>query len=459
MHETDYHEPLGWTGALIEPGNGIFRSCMSGTAEDPTRSFAWAPVSPDQPRLLVFWEGGSRSVPLEAGTSLVLGRGDGCDLQVLHPSVSRRHLRCHAGPPIRIEDLGSSRGTRVDGGLIGTAPVAVEPGQIIEAGGAIVIVQAAPGATPNPPALGSTPDAPSPEAAAIDLDRLVTLVARSNLSVLVVGETGAGKEVMAERIHRTSARASGPFLKLNCAAFPQALLESELFGHEKGAFTGAVHAKLGLIESAERGTVLLDEIGEMPLDVQAKLLRTLESREVRRIGALRPVTVDVRFLAATHRDLAQLVSEGRFRQDLLFRLNGVTIPVSPLRARPGRILTLAKEMLNGAPLTAAAEAALLHYSWPGNVRELRNVIERARVLADGRPIDVPHLLLDAPAPLSAAPAPSLPAKLEDYEREQVIRALHEHNGNQTRAAAALGISRRALINRIEAYNLPRPRKG
>ncbi len=430
---------------------------MSRLSEDPTRSFAWSNAAPDQPRLLVFWEGGSSLRPLEPGQTLVVGRGDDCDVQVLDPSVSRRHAKVHVGPPVRIEDLGSSRGTRIGARMIGRTPVVIEPGHVIELGGAMVIVQQ--------PAL--LPRGAGPEAASgpMALDRLVSLVARSQLSVLILGETGAGKEMMAERIHRMSPRSSGPFVKLNCAAFPETLLESELFGHEKGAFTGAVQAKPGLIESADRGTLLLDEIGEMPPGTQAKLLRALESREVRRVGSVRPLTVDVRFLSATHRDVTRLVEEGRFRQDLLFRLNGVSIPVPPLRDQPGRILALARELLAAAaerasvpvpPLSPGAESALLRHAWPGNVRELRNVVERALVLADGTAIDAHHLLLDAAA---LPQAPSLGAKIDAYEREQITLALEQAKGNQTRAAAALGISRRALINRIEAYGLPRPRKA
>ena len=436
---------------------------MTRLADDPTRSAALPSTRPEQPRLLVFWEGGSTSAPFETGTSLVIGRGDDCDVQVLHPSVSRRHARVTSGPPDRIEDLGSSRGTRVQGALVGKNPVAVLPGQLVEIGGAFVVFQR-PAEAHLPSRAGAGAGAGAGESEPISIDRLVALVAKSQLPVLIVGETGAGKEVMAERIHAASTRANGPFVKLNCAAFPEALLESELFGHEKGAFTGAVQAKPGLIEMADRGTLLLDEIGEMPPSTQAKLLRTLETREVRRVGAVRSFTVDVRILSATHRDLPALVASGGFRQDLLFRLNGITIPVAPLRQEPGRILALAKELLSRAAhaanarapaLTPAAEAALLRHSWPGNVRELRNVIERAVVLAEGRAIDAPHLLLGA----GAAPAsPSLGDKLEAYEREQIIAALKEANGNQTRAAAALGMSRRALINRMEAYALPRPRK-
>lgn len=427
---------------------------MSRLADEPTRSFAWSDVSPDATRVHVFWEGGSASARLETGKSVLVGRADDCDLQVLHPSVSRHHAKIHGGPPALVEDLGSSRGTRINGEILGKKAAVVHPGQLVELGGAMLLVQE-PSKTPA--------SAPRPEAM-LAADRLVPLVARSQLSVLIVGETGSGKEVMAERIHQSSLRASGPFVKLNCAAFPDTLLDSELFGHERGAFTGALQGKRGLIESADKGTLLLDEIGEMSPDTQAKLLRTLESREVRRVGSVEPFTVDVRFLAATHRDLESLVREGRFRQDLLFRLNGITIPVPPLREQPGRILELARELLvrggagRGAVLTAAAEAALLHHAWPGNIRELRNVVERALVLAEGGPVDAAHLLLGGGPPSSSASAPTLGDKLDAYERDQIVAALEEAKGNQTRAAAILGMSRRALINRIESYGLPRPRK-
>lgn len=436
---------------------------MSDLADAPTSTEVWSAAGP---RVHVLWDGGAASSSLPEGKELVVGRGDGCAIQVLHPSVSRRHLRLVGGAPISIEDLGSSRGTRVDGQpLVGRA--ALRPGQVVEFGGALLVVQVNADDAPSSSVPSSTsslpPRAPATTAAkSIAVERLVPLVAKSNLSVLITGETGAGKEVMADRIHRLSLRAAGPFVKLNCAALPESLLESELFGHERGAFTGAVQAKLGLIETADKGTLLLDEIGEMPAGTQAKLLRVLESREVRRVGSVRPTIVDVRVLAATHRDLDSLVRRGEFRQDLLFRLNGVTLTVPPLRDRPGELLELARRFASAAagalahePFTSAAEAALLRHTWPGNIRELRNVVERAIVLAEGDAIDVHHLLLGQESNPGGA---SLEAKVADYERAQIVEALDREDGNQTRAAAALGMSRRTLINRIEAYGIARPRK-
>ncbi len=387
---------------------------------------------------------------------MTVGRAEDCDLQILHPSVSRRHARIHAGPPLTVEDLGSSNGIRIDGELVTRQQRPVRPGQVVEIGAAMVVFQGI-----------AEADAPAPKPPGkIDLDRFVALIAKSQLPVVILGETGSGKEVMAERIHATSSRASGPFVKLNCAAFPEALLESELFGHEKGAFTGATQAKPGLIESADRGTLLLDEIGEMPAAAQATVLRVLESHEVRRVGGLRSFPVDVRILSATNRDLEALVAEGRFRQDLFYRLNGVSVVVPPLRERRQQIVAIARDLLARAAaqagtappkLTRSAEATLVHHAWPGNVRELRNVIQRALVVSDGQPIDSHHLLLGEGVAVSETS--SLGDQLSAYEKDQILRALESSQGNQTRAAALLGMSRRALINRLEAYGLPRPRKG
>jgi DNA-binding NtrC family response regulator len=316
--------------------------------------------------------------------------------------------------------------------------------------------------------------------------RDAAVIAPSATRVLITGESGVGKEVIAELIHAWSPRASGPFVRVNCAAIPENLLESELFGYERGAFTGAQIAKPGLLESAERGTVLLDEIGELPMSIQVKLLRALESRQVLRLGALRPRPIDVRFIAATHRDLEVLAVMGSFRSDLLYRLNGITIVVPPLRARPGEIPALARLFVGeacaraGAPpldITPDALALLSSYRWPGNVRELRNVVERAALLANGGDIDVQHISFGkaggepprAPLPPSpsVAPPPNLPpgpgrseaGRDGDSERDRILEALKRTAGNQTEAAKLLGMTRRMLVYRLDQLAVARPRRG
>ncbi len=325
-------------------------------------------------------------------------------------------------------------------------------------------------------------------------------VADSTMSVLILGETGVGKEVCAEALHRQSSRAAQKLLRLNCAALSETLLESELFGYERGAFTGAAKSKPGLLETAQGGTVFLDEIGEIPSSTQVKLLRVLEERKVQRIGALEPRDIDVRFVSATNRDLEVEVRAGRFRQDLLFRLNTFTLHIPPLRQRVPEILPLATEFLARAradlghrdapPLSAAVVATLERYAWPGNIRELRNVMERAAVLAGGGPNVLEHLPLDkmnatvvpslpslrasAPAdngaldldalptgriePPARRPTDSLHDEVRELERDRIVSALDECAGNQTQAAKRLGISRGTLIKRLDAYGIPRPRK-
>jgi DNA-binding NtrC family response regulator len=319
--------------------------------------------------------------------------------------------------------------------------------------------------------------------------KLVDQVARGQINVLVTGETGVGKEVIARAIHTSSKRVLKPFLGVNCGALAETLLQSELFGHEKGAFTGAVATKLGLLESANGGTVFLDEIGEMPLALQASLLRVLEERSVTRLGAVAPKPIDVRFVAATNRALEADIASGRFRKDLFFRLAGVTIEVPPLRKRPHEIEPLARyyvqlfceQLGRDVPeLPRATLAALTAHDWPGNVRELRNVIERAVLLCGNEPIRPEHLP-DAFHPAkkkktAAEPAPDmaathspesdaspvslrdLKADMQSAERERIQAALDACAGNQTRAAEMLGISRRALTNKLNQYGFARPRK-
>ncbi len=298
-------------------------------------------------------------------------------------------------------------------------------------------------------------------------------LARAEASVLITGESGTGKEVLARHIHNASKRARGPFVALNCAALPEALLESELFGHERGAFSGAVAARKGKFEQAERGTLLLDEIGEMELRLQSKLLRAIQEREVDKLGGTHPVKVDVRILAATNRDLQAEVRAGRFREDLYFRLNVVQLRIPPLRERAEDILPLAEYFCaryaaaNGLaerPLAVATTARLLAHPWPGNVRELENAMHRAVLLAGGREIGLDAIELGttpAPAECDAAP-PTIPVgiapiaalvgrRMEEVERELILETLGRCLGNRTRAAEILGISIRTLRNKLAEY--------
>ena len=293
------------------------------------------------------------------------------------------------------------------------------------------------------------------------LHDVVGRLAPTNATVLITGETGTGKEVIADRLHALSPRAKGPFVRINCASVPEALLESELFGHEKGAFTGADRRRAGHFEAASDGTLLLDEIGELPLAVQAKLLRVLERRAVTRLGSSDETPVDVRIVCATHRNLEQDVQSGRFRQDLFYRISTFTLEVPPLRDRPTEILLLADAFLRRlaaaagkkAPaLSGEAAGLLLAHGWPGNVRELRNAMEHAVVMADGEfvlPSHLPKAVRGAPA---AAPA-AMRDTLEEMERQAIAAALAAERDNRTRAAKRLGVSRRALIYKMIKYGL------
>ena len=289
-------------------------------------------------------------------------------------------------------------------------------------------------------------------------------VAPSPITVLVRGETGVGKEVVAEMIHKASPRKSGPFIRLSCAALSETIVESELFGHEQGAFGGATTAKPGFFEVASGGTLFLDELGELPVATQAKLLRVLETRKVVRIGGTTEIAIDVRLVCATNRDLETEVARGRFREDLYFRVSGFVIPVPPLRDRKTEIGPLAAffaEELSPdgrtAIVTPEALRVLEAHDWPGNVRELRNAIERALVLSGGAPIEPGHLpdrLLERiSVGTGDAPAIDVRQRVADVERTSVLDALESTKGNQTKAAKKLGISRFALIRLMEKHDL------
>lgn len=383
----------------------------------------------------------------DSGT-LTIGRSRSADVTIDDDSLSRLHGRLECGRGLHFVDLGSSNGSWVGGRRVephGT--VEVHDGEVIELGSVVLAVQW--------PA--STGPGPADDAMTRLRDKALK-AARHRINVLLLGETGVGKGMLAREIHAASPRAAAPFVVVDCAALAADVAESELFGHEVGAFTGATRAKPGLIETAEGGTVFLDEIGDLPLPIQAKLLRVIEERAVRRVGDVREREVDVRFVAATHRALEDEVRQGRFRGDLLFRLNAVTLEIPPLRARRGEVEVLARGFLRelggdslATALTADAVRWLEAQPWPGNIRELRNAVERAAAVMDGDVIEVEALASNPNAGRAIA-------STESDERTRIIDALDRAAGNQTKAAQLLGISRRTLIHRLDLYRLPRPRK-
>ena len=437
-------------------------------------------------QLVVLGAGVVHHHALPASGRVSIGRSDRADVFIDEPSISRRHALLHIGPPLAIEDLDSANGTRVGSErLASRQPVAIAVNQPIDLGTATIVIQTRPVPLPvdgrDAAALIAAAHATA-QPTMEQLHRLVDRIAGGDINVLILGETGVGKEVMAERVHRQSPRAALPFLQLNCAALSEALLETELFGHERGAFTGAVAAKAGLLETADGGTVFLDEIGDLPPAIQVKLLRVIEERRMRRVGAVKVRAIDVRFIAATNRDLATDVALGRFREDLYYRLNGITLSIPPLRARVDELPALARELVAAAcrragrpPLRLApdAMAALVGHPWPGNIRELRNVVERAVLLAGDGPIQPFHLTLEGRprgrgaeleiAAMSLADldqaAVQLRRELEDVERRRIIAALAECAGNQSRAAELLNMPRRTLVAKLAQLDIPRPNRG
>jgi len=306
-----------------------------------------------------------------------------------------------------------------------------------------------------------------------DVLRMIARLKDTRTPVLITGESGTGKELVARAIHFRGNFANRPFVAVDCGSLVPTLIESELFGHEKGAFTGALRSKPGLFQSANDGTVFLDEVGELPQEMQAKLLRFLQEKEVRPVGSNNKIKVDVRVIAATNRDLEAAYRAGEFRKDLYFRLNVVTVHLPALRERRSDIPMLTHWFLeryangSGAQVTSAAMKCLLQYDWPGNVRELENCIERAVALGDGKIIDVGDL---PPAVLSAAPATEMPVisvqpslssnDLEDIERATILRVFEQVNGDKVVAGKMLGISRATLYRKLKRYNIsPRPDLG
>jgi len=297
--------------------------------------------------------------------------------------------------------------------------------------------------------------------------RSAQIVAATDVTVLLLGESGTGKELMANAMHRASSRRAAPFVAINCAALPEQLVESELFGHRKGAFTGAIDSHSGRIRAAEGGTLFLDEVGELPLSIQAKLLRFLESGECQAVGEKAPSKVDVRVIAATNRDLHTLVRQGLFREDLYYRLNVVPLEMPPLRRRHGDIVLLIEQLtmqlaarygLEAPRYSSRALTRLEGHAWPGNIRELRNFCERMVVLLHGRTVEVENLPQEIAKPHCAAASgpftlPDSGIKLDELEQEMIRQALDRARGNRSRAARLLGLSRDTLLYRIKKYAL------
>jgi transcriptional regulator with GAF, ATPase, and Fis domain len=462
------------------------RSLSDETTPLDTGGGSFAPGAPGD-LLMVAGDGQFLTHEL-TGREVVIGRGDDCDVVIDHKSLSRRHALYRPGAPPVVQDLGSTNGTLVAGTLRrGGEPVPLATGDGFRIGPFSFVIVSRARTEERSVSLSGRDLLRVTDPTPTGVPALVKDFAASGASVLILGETGVGKEVLAGTVHALSGR-GGALTRINCAALSESLLESELFGHEKGAFTGATAQKIGLIEAAHGGTVFLDEIGEISPAIQAKLLRAVEHREIVRLGSTKPISIDVRFIAATNRDLPAEVTAGAFRRDLYYRLDGVTLVIPPLRERRGMIGSLALRFLAGAqkagggPTRLGPEvlAALEGYAWPGNVRELKAVIERAVVLARGGDITVKQLAFTrraesrpggrgedvAPEPLApaaaVAPAPTAdPLAFLDAEqradRDRVLRALEECAGNQTRAAKQLGMSRTAFVTKLRVYRIPRPR--
>lgn len=415
--------------------------------------------------------------PIEPGL-VSIGRGPSATIRLDDRSVSRLHAIILVDPSgaNTLQDVGSRNGTLLNGRPIARNHLA--HGDVFAIGSFRCRLINDDGALPVPEDDGEPTDLPTvtpslsegdsrlfigSSDAALELLRQTRKVAASPVNVLITGESGSGKGVIARLLHGWSPRALGPFIVINCAAIPAELVESELFGHRKGAFTGASSDRRGKFQAAEGGTLFLDEIGDMPLAAQAKILRAIEDREIERVGDPEPIHVDVRVLAATHRDLDEAVREGRFRQDLLYRLDTVRLMVPALRDRPDDILLLANWLLDqkiaemplakGSAFTSDAAEALLAHPWPGNVRELSNVVAQALILKSAPLIRREDLRLPFASP---EPGPRGRRKtLVELQSHRIAEVLAEHDGNVTHAAITLGISRKSLYERMARFGLKR----
>ncbi len=413
----------------------------------------------------------SRSIPLKEGMRLRLGRGD-CEICI--PSdhtLSRVHGEIELRNGLRFRDLRSLNGSLVNG-VLRSGWVSLKLGDRIEVGQSWLIV-----VRDSPPEVRRGRRCPSsrieerrergPGGETLDPD--TARVAQSDISLLLVGETGVGKSRMAALIHQNSSRKNEPFVEVNCSALPANLIESELFGYNKGAFTDARSDRAGLLETAQAGTVFLDEIGDLPLSLQSKLLHVLEAKTFMRVGGREALPVRTRFIAATNQDIREKAKSQAFRMDLYYRLAGYVIELRPLRERRHEIPAIANRLMRSIaselertfhPLSGDVLEMLLEHDWPGNVRELKNVLRRSLLLADA-PLSCLNLRMDGPGPLEGptkryvaySRTDDLRSHVAAAEKRRILDALREHNHIQTKAAEALGISRRTLASKMAEFGI------
>jgi DNA-binding NtrC family response regulator len=447
----------------------VFRASPPAAAEETraggatqVRAAGEGRSAPPPARLRVRAGGRERTVPVTS-MGVTVGKDPTCDAPVDDPFVSARHLRIEArGAAWHVVDLGSTNGTFVGGARVAAAELPL--GVPVTVGDAELVLEAR--EAPEPPRAEQFEGMISRDPAMRQVFELVDRVGPSDAAVTILGDTGTGKELVARALHARSPRRDGPFIPVNCSAIAETLIESELFGHEKGAFSGAERMRKGAFEEADRGTLFLDEIGELPLDLQPKLLRVLELGEVKRVGASRPITVNVRIVAATHRDLRAQVRARKFREDLFYRLFVAPITVPPLRQRKGDVRALAEVFLaRAAPRGLAlrfapdALAKLEAYDWPGNVRQLRNVVQRA-VLFRGEGLSVPaSAIAFEDTRLGTADGgddDTLYVRgltMEEVEREAIRLSLRRNKGKRAAVVKELQIAKSTVMKRIGQWGL------
>ena len=435
-------------------------------------------------RLVIRRKDGTKTA-LQAGAHMTIGRGRASDLLIEDGQVSRRHaiVRRAVDGSYVLSDLGSVNGTFINAQRV-LVPERLFDGDEIKIGPVVIAFQHAPSrrsdaqdacnedATSAGEIDASSPTVVGVSSAMTEVFRLMRKAAQSSIPVLIQGETGTGKELIARAIHSVSARGRAPFIAVNCAALPESLLESQLFGHRRGSFTGADHDRQGLFEAASGGTILLDEIGEMPLAMQPKLLRVLQEGEVTRVGDTAPRRVDVRLVSATNRELQAEVGERSFREDLFYRLSTFPIVLPPLRERRDDIPLLTERFFSlacrrhGKTLSGiheSAHACLMRYEWPGNVRQLQNEIQRAVVLAEeGDWLRTEHLSADVrdateaeegERPSAAPQSLNLSLARAEFEAQHIAKVLEQEGGNVSRAATVLGMSRVGLHRKLKDFGL------